>query len=210
MTVKIAPSILSADFSRLAEDIAKVEKAADMLHVDVMDGHFAPNITIGVPVVKSLNSIAKLPIDVHLMIEHPGAFVEPFAKAGSDIITVHVEAINDASVFDKIHELGAKAGVSLNPDTPVEKAEPYLDKVELVLVMSVFPGFSGQKFIDVTQKIKDLRPRYKGEIEVDGGITVENAGKVIVAGADILVSGSFVFKSSDPAKAIQDLKDCGK
>jgi len=204
---KVSPSILSADFSNLGTEIKKVESFSDMLHVDVMDGHFAPNITIGIPIIKSVKKATNLPLDIHLMIENPENLVEAFAQAGSDIITVHAEVIKGPEIFDKIRSLGKKAGVSINPDTPIEKITPYLDKVDMVLIMSVFPGFSGQEFIDVTEKIKNLRQHYKGDIEVDGGINLETGKKVVEAGADILVAGSFIFKSEDPGKTAQDLKN---
>lgn len=208
MKIKLSPSILSADFSKLGEQMKLVEPVSDMFHVDVMDGHFVPNLTIGVPVVKSLRKITELQLDVHLMIDNPKEFIEPFANAGADMITVHVEVLKDnGSTIDKIHELGKKAGISLNPGTSLEMLDPYLDKVDLVLIMSVEPGFGGQGFIDVTDKIKELRSKYKGDIMVDGGINLETGKKVVDAGANILVSGSFIFHSEDPAGTAKKLKE---
>lgn len=208
MKVKISPSILSADFSKLGEEIKKIENFADYIHVDVMDGHFVPNISIGVPVVKSLKKITNLPLDVHLMISEPEKFIEPFANAGSDLITVHVEAIKNAEIFEKIRGLGKKAGIALNPDTKLEKIEKYLDKVDMVIIMSVNPGFGEQEFIDITEKIKELRKKKPNlDIEVDGGINLENCEKAANAGANILVSGAGIFKTKKPEETIKKFKE---
>jgi ribulose-phosphate 3-epimerase len=214
MMVKIAPSILSADFSKLGEEINDVERGgADLIHVDVMDGHFVPNITIGPLVVESIRPITKLPLDVHLMIEKPDLYIESFAKAGADYITVHVEACTHLHrTIQLIKSLGVKAGVVLNPATPVQWIEPIIEELDMVLLMSVNPGFGGQKFIPVVvDKIKQVRDlaKQKGvqiEIEVDGGVNEETARVCVEAGATILVAGSAVFNQEDREKAISLLK----
>ena len=212
--VKIAPSILSADFSKLGEEISDVEKGgAELIHVDVMDGHFVPNITIGPLVVESIRPITKLPLDVHLMIENPDQYIESFAKAGADYITVHVEACRHLHrTIQLIKSFGVKAGVVLNPATPVQLIEPILEELDIVLLMSVNPGFGGQKFIpSVLNKIKQVRDlaKQKGvqlEIEVDGGVNEQTARLCIEAGATILVAGSAVYNQEDRGKAISILK----
>jgi len=213
--IKIAPSILSADFGNLASEVKKVEAAgADLIHVDVMDGHFVPNITMGPLVVKALRQITKLPLDVHLMIENPDKFIPQFAKAGADIITIHVEASKDLSAdIELIKKHGAKPGVVVNPATPVEKVFPVLDKVVMVLLMSVNPGFEGQKFMpEVLGKIIKLKQHSLEignstlDIEVDGGINLETAPEIIKAGANVLVAGSAIFYADDPKSIIQILK----
>ncbi|MDH3455065.1 MAG: ribulose-phosphate 3-epimerase, partial [Desulfuromonadales bacterium] len=194
--IKIAPSILSADFSRLGEDIQAVDRAgADYIHVDVMDGHFVPNITIGPLVVAALRKVTDKPLDVHLMIENPDLYIPEFARAGADIITVHQEAVPHLHrTVQLIKSLGKKAGVSLNPATPVETLDVILDELDLVLVMSVNPGFGGQAFIpSALDKIRALRQRIaqRGlatELEVDGGVKLDNIGEVVAAGADVLVA----------------------
>ncbi|MFH1398293.1 MAG: ribulose-phosphate 3-epimerase [Candidatus Omnitrophota bacterium] len=211
MKIKIAPSILSADFGCLKDEIRKVEIAgADMLHIDVMDGHFVPNITIGPVVVKDIRKITKLPLDVHLMIENPEDYVDSFVKAGSDMITFHIETISKAELRDKCQELrkkGVKVGISLNPPTPLAKIKGVLKFVDFVLVMSVNPGFGGQEFIpSAVLKIKQLRAIFKGDIAVDGGLNEVNAGKVIPAGANILAAGSYIFKSNNYKEAIRRLR----
>jgi ribulose-phosphate 3-epimerase len=212
--VKIAPSILSADFSKLGEEISDVEKGgAELIHVDVMDGHFVPNITIGPLVVESIRPITKLPLDVHLMIENPDQYIESFAKAGADYITVHVEACRHLHrTIQLIKSFGVKAGVVLNPATPVQLIEPILEELDIVLLMSVNPGFGGQKFIpSVLNKIKQVRDLAKQkdiklEIEVDGGVNEQTARLCIEAGATILVAGSAVYNQEDRGKAISILK----
>ena len=210
--VKIAPSILSADFSKLGEEIKDVERGgADYIHVDVMDGHFVPNITIGPLIVDSIRPITKLPLDVHLMIENPDQYIEDFAKAGADYITVHVEACRHRTI-NLIKSLGVKAGVVLNPATPVQLIEPIIEDLDMVLLMSVNPGFGGQKFISsVLSKIKQVKEmsEQKGlnlEIEVDGGVNEEIALLCVEAGATVLVAGSAVFNQSDRRDAISRLK----
>ena len=203
--ILISPSILAGDFSQLGKDIKKLENAgADMIHVDVMDGHFVPNITIGPPVIKSLRKYTDLPFDVHLMISPVHKYIEDFSKAGSDIITIHPEATeNVKDSIDLIKSLGKKVGLSLNPDTPIDKIEKYLDQIDLVLVMTVYPGFGGQKFISkVLNKIKNLKNikdenKFRFDIEVDGGVNFENNKLAIEAGANILVSGTTIFKNND-------------
>jgi ribulose-phosphate 3-epimerase len=208
----IAPSILSADFSKLAEEILEVEKGGcDCIHVDVMDGHFVPNLTIGPTVVKWMRKVTRLPMDVHLMIDAPIRYIEDFRKAGSDWITVHIEACDDVdTIIEQIKKLGAKAGLSLRPKTDLKEIEPYLDQIDLVLVMTVEPGFGGQSFMpDMVKKVERLRPKFKGLISVDGGITPETAKVVVKAGADILVAGTSVFGEKDRAKAIGALRSAG-
>jgi len=199
--IKIAPSILSADFSCLGQQVREVVKAgADYIHVDVMDGHFVPNISIGIPVVESLRKVTRIPLDVHLMIEKPELYIEKFARAGADIITVHVEASTHLdSTIKAIRKLGKKAGVSLNPATPLSAIDEILGSVDLVLVMTVNPGFGGQEFIaSVVDKIARLKQiiynrKIKAELEVDGGITAKTAPIVVNAGANVLVAGSAIF-----------------
>jgi ribulose-phosphate 3-epimerase len=203
--VKLAPSILSADFVRLGEQIDEVARAgADYIHIDVMDGHFVPNITIGVPVVASIRRVTSLPLDVHLMIEHPERYISDFANAGANIITVHVEASPHLhGTIQAIRELGVKAGVSLNPPTPLSTIEEFIARVDLVLIMSVNPGFGGQSFIPETlPKIANVRKFLEdrelgAELEVDGGITADNAPDIVGAGADVLVAGNSVFRAQE-------------
>ena len=212
--VQIAPSLLSADFAALGEAIAQAERAgADMIHVDVMDGHFVPNITIGPPVVKSLKRVSRLPLDVHLMIEHPDRYIEAFVAAGADSVTVHAEAV--VHLHRTVHfikSLGAKAGVALNPATPVTALEQIAGDVDYVLVMTVNPGFGGQTFIPRSEsKVRAVRALLDREgsrapIEVDGGIDVTTAPRIVAAGADVLVAGNAVFGSPDPERAIRDLR----
>ena len=213
--IKISPSILSADFSRLGEDIQAVDRAgADYIHIDVMDGHFVPNITIGPLVVDALRKVTDKPLDVHLMIENPDLYIPDFAKAGADIITVHQEAVPHLHrTVQLIKSLGKKAGVSLNPATPVETLDVILDELDLVLIMSVNPGFGGQSFIpSALDKIRALRQRImqrglSTELEVDGGVKIDNIGEVVAAGADVLVAGSAVFNTEDYAATITALRE---
>ncbi|MBI3399630.1 MAG: ribulose-phosphate 3-epimerase [Deltaproteobacteria bacterium] len=211
---KIASSILSADFTRLAKEIKAVEDAkADYIHIDVMDGHFVPNITVGPFIVEAVRRATRLPLDVHLMIENPDKFIQDFAKAGSDIITVHAEACKHLHrTIQYIKEQGIRAGVSLNPTTPLSVLEHILRDVDLILVMTVNPGFSGQSFIkSCLPKIERLRKilddgNYKAELEVDGGIKVSNIGAVAKAGADVLVAGSAIFGSENYKKTISSMR----
>ena len=211
---KIAPSILSADFTKLAKEIKAVEDAkADYLHIDVMDGHYVPNITVGPFIVEAARRATRLPLDVHLMIENPDKFVPDFAKAGSDIITVHAEASRHLHrTIQYIKEQGIRAGVSLNPTTPLSVLEHILGDVDLILIMTVNPGFSGQSFIkSCLPKIERLRKmlddgNYKADLEVDGGIKVSNIGAVAKAGADVFVAGSAIFGSENYKKTISAMR----
>jgi ribulose-phosphate 3-epimerase len=201
MKIILSPSILAADFSRLGEQIKRAENGgADWIHIDVMDGHFVPNISFGVPIMQSVRPLTELVFDVHLMIEYPSKYIESFARAGADIITIHAEIPDNVDkCIDMIHSLGKKAGISINPDTPVSKIEKYLDKVEMALVMSVYPGFGGQKYIDdVDSKITEIRNRMGEDfyIQVDGGIGIENIAKTVKNGANVIVAGSSVFKDN--------------
>lgn len=212
---KIAPSILSADFTRLGEEVKTVEKAgADYIHIDVMDGHFVPNITIGPLVVKAVRRVTKLPLDVHLMISDPDSFIDEFSEAGADIITVHAETVNHLNrTIHYIRDKGMKAGISLNPATTLDCLEYLLDEVDMVLLMTVNPGFEGQEFIPaVVPKIKRLREKIdkRGlnvEIEVDGGIGPGTIGQVYSAGASVFVAGSAIFYSEDYEKTIRLMRE---
>ncbi|MBU5316304.1 ribulose-phosphate 3-epimerase [Clostridium bornimense] len=212
--IKIAPSILSADFSRLGEEIELLDKSgADIIHIDVMDGHFVPNLTFGMPVVKAIRKYTKLPFDVHLMIENPAMYVKDFIDAGADIITVHYESDRHIDrTINLIKENGCKAGIVINPGTSVEVIKHLIPIVDMILIMSVNPGFGGQKFIEYSvDKIKEVRAiadkvNKDLMIEVDGGITTDNIGKVVAAGADVLVAGSAVFNGGKVKENIAALK----
>jgi ribulose-phosphate 3-epimerase len=214
-TINIAPSILSSDFSRLGEEIEAVERGgADILHVDVMDGHFVPNITIGLPVVKSIARSTKLPIDAHLMISEPGRYAEQFVAAGAKMVSVHVEA--DAHLhrtLASIRAAGAEAGVVINPATPIVAVEQALEFADYVLVMSVNPGFGGQRFIpNSLEKVLRLRRMIDERglnvrVEIDGGIDLANIGEVVAAGAEIIVAGSAIFGAPDPQAAVRELRE---
>ena len=213
--IQIAPSILSADFLHLEKDVELVNREADLFHLDIMDGSFVPNISFGFPVVEAIARAARKPLDVHLMIVNPEKYVERFAKAGASMLSFHYEAALEESgaILEQIQALGVKAGIVINPDCPVQKIFPYLDKADFILLMSVFAGFGGQKFIpESLERIAairaelDRRGRKEVPIEVDGGIGPENAAAVKKAGAGILVAGSAVFKAPDPAQAIAAMR----
>jgi ribulose-phosphate 3-epimerase len=208
----LAPSILSADFSQLGTEIADVERAgADWIHVDVMDGHFVPNLTIGPVVVDALRPLTKLPLDCHLMVARPEDWIQAFAKAGADTITIHAEATTHLDrLLHQIREAGCEAGVSLNPGTPLSAIEEVLDLVDLVLIMSVNPGFGGQKFIESSltkvERLVKMRGSRPFLIEIDGGIKADNIGRAFLSGVDVFVAGSAIFKPKDRTQAISDLR----
>ena len=214
--IQISPSILSADFSQLGNEIKRLEEGgADLIHVDVMDGHFVPNLTIGPSVIKALRNYSTLPFDVHLMISPVHKYIKDYAESGADIITIHPEATDDLKLsVNLIKKLNKKVGLSLNPDTPIDKIKKFLSSIDLVLIMSVYPGFGGQKFIpNVIDKIKELKnikkkQNMKFDIEVDGGINFDNSKLLIEAGANILVSGTTIFKNNNGniKKNIETLK----
>jgi ribulose-phosphate 3-epimerase len=214
MSVRIAPSILSADFAKLGDAVAMAERGgAELIHVDVMDGHFVPNITIGVPVVKSLKRIARVPLDVHLMIENPDLYIGAFAEAGAAIMSVHLEALRHVHrTVQAIKALGVQAGVAINPGTPVGALRDIAADVDLVLVMSVNPGFGGQTFIPRSEsKIREVRALLDelgnpAPIEIDGGVDEHNVARVVAAGARIVVAGSAIFNTPDPERATRELK----
>jgi ribulose-phosphate 3-epimerase len=214
----IAPSLLAADFTRLAEEVEMLNTAAaDWLHLDVMDGHFVPNLTFGMMVVEAIGKLARKPLDVHLMIENPERYIEGFRKAGADIISVHYEACPHLHrVIQQIKETGARAGVAINPHTPVHCLEDIIEDLDLVVVMSVNPGFGGQKFIyQSIPRIRKLRElidvnNSPALIEVDGGVGMQNAQEILKAGADVLVAGNSVFAAADPVEAIRRLKTLGE
>lgn len=205
----LSPSLLSADFSKLSTELSAIRNAgAQYIHLDIMDGHFVPNISFGAPILKSIRPVTDLVFDVHLMIENPENYLQDFANAGADILNVHFEACTDiVAMVEKIHSLGCKAGVTIKPDTPVEALVSVLDKVEMVLVMTVYPGFSGQKFIpEALEKIPSLVKARKErklnfDIQIDGGVSLKNLRQVLDAGADCIVAGSAVFGQEDPGEA---------
>lgn len=213
--IKIAPSLLSSDFSKLGEEIKRVESAgADLIHIDVMDGHFVPNLTLGPPIIKSLRKITTLPFDVHLMISNPDIYIDEYADAGADIITVHTEACTHLHrVIQKIKQRNVKAAAALNPATSLSSLDYIIDELDMVLIMTVNPGFGGQKFISSSiEKIKILRSliekrKLSVDIEVDGGIGVGNIYDVTLAGANVIVSGSTIFKADGIPEIIKKLKD---
>ena len=211
--MKIAPSILSADFSRLGAEVARIAGEADLLHVDVMDGHFVPNLTIGPPVVASLRPQTELFLDCHLMVDNPDVLLDDFAQAGADRCIVHVELGNPRPLFDRMRTLGMGVGLVLNPPTEVDAVLPYLDEIDLLLVMSVNPGWGGQSFIpEVLDKVRIVRKEIDArqlavEIEIDGGINVETAHLAAEAGCDVLVAGSAIFHAPDPAAAARAIRD---
>jgi ribulose-phosphate 3-epimerase len=212
--IEIAPSILASNFAKLGEEVKAVEQGgADVIHVDVMDGHFVPNISIGIPVVASLHKATRLPLDVHLMIERPEEYIERFVQAGANRVLIHQEAtVHLDRALTMIREMGAQAGVAINPATPVATLTDVLDKVDTVLVMSVNPGFGGQKFISgAFEKIRQLnqwRARYNGafRIEVDGGVDAENTAELALAGANTFVAGTSIFHTPDPAAAVRQIR----
>lgn len=205
----IAPSLLSCDFSRLKSEIEEVEQGGcDWLHVDVMDGHFVPNLTIGPVVIRWIRKSTQLPLDVHLMIEEPLRYLEDFRKAGADGLTIHVEACRDVKeTLQAIRSLGARVGISLRPRTTVESIFPFLGDLDQVLVMTVEPGFGGQRFMpEMLEKVRKLRPQFQGKIVVDGGVDRETASQAVAAGADVLVAGTAIFAQKDRTRAIKDLR----
>ncbi len=217
MQIKIAPSILSADFSRLGDEIRAVEEAgAEWIHIDVMDGHYVSNITIGPVVVESIRKVTRLPLDVHLMITDPDKYGPEFIKAGADWISIHPETCEEPKTsLKKIRELGAKASIAVNPDVPLDQVERYFPDIDMVLMMTVFPGFAGQAFIeDVLPKIEKAKKVIEQRklpilIEADGGIKADNIARVVEAGAEVIVSGSGIFKTSDYADTIRRMREAG-
>jgi ribulose-phosphate 3-epimerase len=215
-TLKIAPSILSADFARLADEVALVEPAADMIHVDVMDGHFVPNLTIGPPVVASLRKHTSCYLDCHLMVDDPASLLEPLAEAGADGVTIHVELGDPTQLLGRMRALGLQAGLVLNPPTPLDSVLPYLDRLDLLLVMSVTPGRGGQAFMpEVLPKLAEARHIVDATglhvaLQIDGGINPETAPRAVEAGADILVAGSAIFATDDPIAAAVRIRAAGE
>lgn len=208
--IKISPSLLSVDVGNIERDVKKLESVTDWLHIDVMDGHFVPNLGFGVFMVKGIKKVTDIPLDVHLMIDNPSKYIEPFINAGADIVTVHVEVDDDILwCLKKIKEMGKISGLALNPDTNPEKLKPYLEYTDMVLQMTVFPGFGGQSMVeDAIKNISVIRSMIGDKpLEVDGGITIENVDLLTKEGADVIVSGSGIFKYDDIAKAAQMLRE---
>jgi ribulose-phosphate 3-epimerase len=212
---KIAPSILSADFARLGEEVAKLERAgADMIHFDVMDGHFVPNLSIGIPVLESLRKVTRLPLDAHLMIENPERYVEVFVKAGANSVSVHAEVCQDIPAMAKrLRDLGARASVGINPETDVQRVLPFAEHLDMILIMSVHPGFGGQEFIpEALEKLRAVRRELdrralRVDIEIDGGVKLDNIAEVKAAGANVFVSGSGIFDEGDYGKVVLEMRD---
>lgn len=215
--IQIAPSILSGNFLHLEPDLKMINEHADLIHIDVMDGSLVPNISFGFPVMEAIAKVIEVPMDVHLMIVHPEKYIERFAKAGAQMISFHLEAADEAGIdageiLDLVHRYGAKAGLAIDPDVPVDRLYPYIEKVDFFLIMSVFAGFGGQKFIeDSIGRIRQLHEEMERRgilrpIEVDGGVSAANAAQLADAGAEILVAGSSVFKAADPAEAIKQMR----
>ena len=212
---KIAPSVLSADFARLGEEVAEVERAgADMIHFDVMDGHFVPNLSIGIPVLESLRKVTRLPLDAHLMIENPERYVEVFVKAGANSVSVHAEVCKDIPAMAKrLHDLGARASIGINLETDVQRVLPFAAQLDMILIMSIHPGFGGQEFIpEALEKLRAVRRELdrralKVDIEIDGGVKLDNIAEVKAAGANVFVSGSGIFGHGDYRKVVKEMRD---
>ncbi len=212
---KIAPSILSADFARLGDEVAAVERAgADLIHFDVMDGHFVPNLSIGVPVLASLKKVTRIPLDAHLMIDNPDKYVEVFVKAGANSVSVHAEVCRDIpAMARKLHDLGARASIGINPETDVARVLPFAEHLDMILIMSVHPGFGGQEFIpDALGKLRAVRRELdrrglKLDIEIDGGVKLDNIAEVKAAGANVFVSGSGIFAMDDYTRVIRQMRE---
>ena len=212
---KIAPSVLSADFARLGEEVAEVERAgADLIHFDVMDGHFVPNLSIGIPVLESLRKVTRLPLDAHLMIENPERYVEVFVKAGANSVSVHAEVCKDIPAMAKrLHDLGARASIGINPETDVQRVLPFAAQLDMILIMSIHPGFGGQEFIpEALEKLRAVRRELdrralKVDIEIDGGVKLDNIAEVKAAGANVFVSGSGIFGQGDYRKVVKEMRD---
>lgn len=210
---RIAPSILAADFANLGEDVSRVAPSVDLFHIDVMDGHFVPNLSLGIPVIESLRKVTDVPFDCHLMMTNPDAYLEPLRAAGADLVTVHMEVFPDPTrVASQARELGLEFGLVLNPPTPFEAVEPFVELADMLLIMSVNPGFGGQAFIpEVLTKVSQARKLvdFQGlgtEIEIDGGIGPDNIGRARSAGAEVFVAGSSVFRADDPVAAVAELR----